>query len=215
MSAAFVDQLSALIVFAIISGFTPGPNNVMLLASGVNFGFRRTLPHIAGVSIGFPVMSAAVAIGLGAVFRTQPWLHTVIEAIGVVYLLWLAAKIAFQPVAGGVGEVEATARPLTFFQAAAFQWVNVKGWIMAISGVSVYVPDGLGTYGGAALIFVVYLFNGIASSSTWAGFGTVIARFLHDPLRLRLFNLTMGALLIASLAPAWVELFHWLAGRFG
>jgi threonine/homoserine/homoserine lactone efflux protein len=212
MSPAFTDQLIALFVFANISAYTPGPNNVMLLASGVNHGFRRTLPHVMGVAIGFPVMTAAVALGLGFVFKSLPWLHGAIEIVGVLYLLWLAAKIAFQPVDHGIGVLRTESRPFGFFQAAAFQWVNVKGWIMAISGVSVYVPDGLGPLAGAGVLSGVYFITGIGSASTWAAFGTLIARFLHEPRRLRAFNLTMGALLVASLWPAWVDFAHWLKG---
>lgn len=215
MSHVFADQTIALVVFAVISFFTPGPNNVMLLASGVNFGFRRTLPHIAGVSLGYPAMTALVALGLGGVFKAVPWLHMAIEVAGVVYLLWLAAKIAFQPVDRGVdpGAGAARAKPFGFFQAAAFQWVNVKGWVMVISAVSVYVPDGLGAIGGAALLFGVFLLTGIGSTTAWAGLGTVIARFLRDPLRLRLFNLTMGLLLVVSLWPAFGDIAGWIASR--
>jgi len=212
MSTTFADQLIALFVFANISAYTPGPNNVMLLASGVNHGFRRTLPHVLGVAIGFPVMTAAVALGLGFVFKSQPWLHVAIEIVGVFYLLWLAAKIAFQPVDHGIGVPRTESRPFGFLQAAAFQWVNVKGWIMAISGVSVYVPDGLGPLAGAGVLSGVYFVTGIGSASTWAAFGTLIARFLHEPRRLRAFNLTMGALLVVSLWPAWIDFAHWLRG---
>ncbi len=214
MSAVFYDQLIALYVFAIIAATTPGPNNVMLLASGVNYGFRRTLPHILGVAFGFPAMAGAVALGLGSVFRTLPWLHVAIEAVGVVYLLWLAAKIALQPVDHGVerGEGPADGRPLTFLQAAAFQWVNVKGWVMAISGVSVYVPEGLGPVHGAAVLVAVFFTTGIFSASLWASFGSLIARFLDDPWRLRIFNVTMAVLLVASLWPAWVDLAAWVRG---
>ena len=212
MPIQFLDQLVALFVFSCIGAFTPGPNNVMLLASGVNFGFRRTMPHILGVAIGFPVMTALVALGLGYVFKTQPWLHVAIEIVGVVYLLWLAAKIAFQPVERGIGVVASAAKPFGFFQAVAFQWVNVKGWIMAVSGVSVYVPDGLSPTAGALVLAGVFLVTGIGSASTWAAFGTIIARFLHEPRRLRLFNWTMGILLVLSLWPAFVDFLNWVRG---
>ena len=213
MSALFVDQLIALFLFALIAATTPGPNNVMLLTSGVNFGFRRTIPHMTGVSLGFPVMAAAVALGLGSVFQRLPWLHDVIEAIGVVYLLWLSAKIAFEPVDRGIDEgAKGTARPMSFVAAVAFQWVNVKAWIMAISGVSVYVPDGLSAPAGAAVLFAVFLTTAVLSTVQWTLFGTLIARFLHDPLRLRIFNVTMALLLVASLWPAFVDLARWISG---
>ncbi|MCE1237510.1 MAG: LysE family translocator [Hyphomicrobiales bacterium] len=208
MFADYVDQTIALVVFTLISSMTPGPNNLMLLASGVNFGFRRTIPHIAGVVVGFPAMTALVALGLGGMFRAAPWLHDAIEVVGVAYLLWLAAKIAFQPVSRGV-EVRtkgAAAKPFGFFQAAAFQWVNAKGWVTAISAVSVYVPDGFGAIGGAAFLVAVFLPISIASTCAWTGLGASIAHLLHEPTRLRLFNLTMAASLVASLWPAFVDL---------
>lgn len=212
MTSAFSDQLIALLVFANISSYTPGPNNVMLLTSGVNHGLRRTVPHILGVAIGFPVLTAAVALGLGYVFKSQPWLHVAIEIVGVVYLVWLAARIAFQPVEGGVDEMRSGARPLGFWQAAAFQWVNVKGWITVISGVSVYMPTGLGPLAGAGVLSGVYFVTGLCSATAWAAFGTLISRFLHNPARLRAFNLIMGTLLVLSLWPAWVDFARWIRG---
>lgn len=208
MTPGFSDQLIALAVFAVIASTTPGPNNLMLLASGVNFGFVRTIPHIAGVAIGFPAMTALVALGLGGMFRAAPWLHDAIEAVGVVYLLWLAGRIALQPVHRGVeaGAKAAAAKPFGFFQAVAFQWVNAKGWVTAISAVSVYVPDTFGAVGGAAFLTAVFLPVSIASTAAWTGLGASIAHLLQDPLRLRLFNLIMAALLVASLWPAVADL---------
>lgn len=212
MSAGFADQVTALFVFSLASGYTPGPNNVMLLASGVNHGFRRTIPHIAGVVIGFPTMAAAVALGLGALFRAQPALHGVIEAIGVVYLLWLAARIGFQPVEGELETGAAPRRPFSFVEAAAFQVVNVKGWITAISGASIYLPTGLTPLQGTSLIFVVFLVNAAGSASTWAAFGTMIARLLGTARRRRIFNVVMAIALVASLWPAWVDLWRAVHG---
>ena len=211
MTAAFTDQMAALVAFSLVSGFTPGPNNVMLLASGVNHGFRRTVPHIAGVVVGFPTMAAAVALGLGALFRAHPALHGAVEAVGVVYLLWLAARIAFQPVAGEL-ETGAPRRPFGFFEAAGFQAVNVKGWITAISGASIYLPSGLGAAEGTALLFAVFLTSAIGSASAWAAFGTLIARLLATARRRRLFNAAMAVALVASLWPAWVDLARLVTG---
>lgn len=208
MPADTVDQTIALVVFTVISSMTPGPNNLMLLASGVNFGFRRTIPHIAGVVVGFPAMTALVALGLGGVFRAAPRLHDAIEAVGVVYLLWLSYRIAVQPVTRGV-EVRTkgpAAKPFGFFPAVAFQWVNAKGWVTAISAVSVYVPDGYGAVRGAAFLVAVFLPISIVSTCAWTGLGASIAHLLHEPRRLRLFNFTMAALLVASLWPAFVDL---------
>jgi threonine/homoserine/homoserine lactone efflux protein len=208
MSPAFADQFFALVVFAITSFFTPGPNNVMLLTSGVNHGFRRTVPHMAGVTIGYAVMTVLVAIGLGSVFHAHPRIHDVVEAIGVAYLLYLAYRIATAPVDRGIDTAGAAtaARPFTFLQAAAFQWVNAKGWVMVVSVASIWVPEGEGAAVWIALIFVVFLLTGVGSTVTWAALGAGIARFMRAPWRLRLFNVTMAVLLVASLWPAFVDL---------
>ncbi len=209
-----VDQFWALVVFSVISFFTPGPNNVMLLTSGVNHGFRRTIPHMAGVSLGYPAMTALVALGLGSVFRAEPRFHDAVEVVGVGYLLWLAWKIATAPVDRGIddGHVVTAARPFGFLQAAAFQWVNVKGWVMVVSAVSVYVPDGPSMIAGIALLFGVFLITGIGSTVTWAALGAMIARWFDDPVRLRAFNVAMGVLLVASLWPAFRDIAGWIGG---
>ncbi|NLH83087.1 MAG: LysE family translocator [Phyllobacteriaceae bacterium] len=208
MSSSVADQLIALLIFSVVGAFTPGPNNVMLLASGVNFGFRRTLPHMAGVALGHPLLAGFVALGLGETFRALPWLRTAIEAAGVVYLLWLAARIAFQPVARGIdpGPGARRAKPFGFFQAMGFQWVNAKGWVVVISAVSVYVPEGFGSLAGAALLMTVFFVVAVFSTAAWTALGAGIARWLRDPLRLRLFNVTMALALVASLEPAFVDL---------
>ena len=214
MSAAFADQLLALVVFAVTSFFTPGPNNVMLLTSGVNHGFRRTIPHMAGVTIGFAVMTILVAVGLGSVFHAHPRIHDVVEAAGVAYLLFLAFRIATAPVDHGLdaGGAATAARPFSFLQGAAFQWVNAKGWVMVVSVVSIWVPEGEGATVWLVLIFVVFLVTGVGSTVTWAVLGATIARWLRAPLRLRLFNLTMAGLLVASLWPAFGDLARLIGG---
>ena len=211
MSSVFLDQFVALVVFALISFFTPGPNNVMLLTSGVNHGFRRTVPHMAGVTIGYAVMTVLVAIGLGSIFRAHPTIHNVVEVIGVAYLVYLAVKIATAPVDRGLetGDVATAARPFTFLQAAAFQWVNVKGWVMVISVVSIWVPEGAGAALWIAVIFAVFLSTGVGSTVAWAALGAVIARWFAEPRRLRIFNVAMAVLLVASLWPAFRDIAGW------
>mgnify|MGYP000939952734 CR=1 FL=1 len=216
MSPGFADQLLALVLFSLASAVTPGPNNVMLLASGVNYGFRRTVPHMLGVAIGSPAMVACVALGLGSAFRAEPRLHAAIEVIGVVYLLWLAWRIAAAPVGGEIdvsgGRAGTTVgRPLGFMAAVGFQWVNVKAWIVAISASSIYVPQDWSAAAGAALIFGVMLVTASIAVVQWTAFGTLVARFLRQPARRRVFNLTMAALLIASLWPAFVDIAGWIA----
>jgi threonine/homoserine/homoserine lactone efflux protein len=220
MSPGFADQLIALVLFALASSVTPGPNNVMLLASGVNYGFRRTVPHMLGVALGSPAMVACVTLGLGSVFRAEPRLHDAIEVVGVVYLLWLAWRIGAAPVDVAVdasaGRGGSVGRPLGFLAAVGFQWVNVKAWIVAISATSIYVPQGWSAPAGAALIFAVMLVTASIAVVQWTAFGTLVARFLRRPRRRRIFNLTMAGLLVASLWPAFVDIAGWFgAGRAG
>ena len=212
MTPAFAEQLFALVAFSVTSFFTPGPNNVMLLTSGVNHGFRRTIPHMAGVTIGFAAMTVLVAVGLGSVFRAAPRIHDVVEVIGVLYLLWLSWKIATAPTDRGIETdgVATAAKPFTFLQAAAFQWVNAKGWVMVVSVVSIWVPEGGEAVTWIALIFVIFIVVGVGSTVAWAALGSLIARWFDDPGRLRLFNVAMAVLLVASLWPAFRDIAGWL-----
>lgn len=197
------DLFFALTVFAFVSSITPGPNNIMLMASGVNFGVRRTLPHAAGVTCGFVVMVAAVGLGLGGLFQRYPAADTALRIAGSLYLIWLAWRIARTR---AVGEGEVTARPMTFLEAAAFQWVNVKAWVMAVTATVAYAPPGGGAVAMLTIAFVFGLVN-LPSVAVWAGFGAAMRRFLADPRRLSAFNLTMALLLLASLWPMVRPLF--------
>lgn len=189
------ETLLSFILFALSATLTPGPNNVMLLASGANFGLRATGPHVAGVSIGFPVMVVAVGLGLGAVFEQFPLLHEVLRWAGGAYLLWLAWKIA---TAAGMGETERRGKPFTFLQAAGFQWVNPKAWIMAISAFAVYSAPEADPLSQALLFGAVFCIIAFPSCGIWAAFGSFIGRILKSTRALRLFNGTMAALLVAS-----------------
>ena len=133
------DLLLALTLFAFVSSITPGPNNLMLMASGANFGFRRTLPHLLGVGIGFTLMIVLVGVGLVQVFDLYPISHQILKVVSVIYLLWLAWKIA--NAAPPEGDVQSAGTPITFIQAALFQWVNPKAWTMALTAISAYTPD--------------------------------------------------------------------------
>ena len=132
------DALIALVLFSFVSSVTPGPNNMMLLASGLNFGFRRTIPHMLGIGIGFTIMVLLIGLGLGQVFVRFPVLYTALKLAGAVYLIWLALKIARSgPISRD--EPNSAAEPFTFLQAAAFQWVNPKAWMMAVTAVATYM----------------------------------------------------------------------------
>lgn len=184
----------ALIGFAFVSSITPGPNNLMLLASGANFGFRRTVPHMLGISLGHLVMIVLVGLGLIQLFETYPALHTAMKIASVAYLLFLAWKIAN---AAPPREGEAGGSPMTFLQAAAFQWVNPKAWFMALTAISVYAPAT--TLWAVVLVAGAFASVNLPSVSTWTLLGVQMRRVLTNHLRLRLFNWTMAALLVGSL----------------
>ncbi|MBS8226746.1 LysE family translocator [Vannielia litorea] len=188
--------LIALIGFAFVSTATPGPNNMMLLASGANFGYRRSLPHMFGIVVGMLVLFSAVGGGLMAIFEVLPQADMVLKTVAVGYMLWLAWKIAN---AGAPKAASAEGRPLTLLQAAGFQWVNPKAWTMALSGLSLYAPDhSLPAVAAVVLAFALVAFPSI---SLWTALGQQIRRLLTSPARLRAFNITMALLLVASLYP--------------
>ena len=194
------DLLLAFVLFAFATAGTPGPNNMMLLASGANFGFRRTILHILGISVGLGVMVVAMGWGLSSVFKTFPVLHEVLKWVGAAYMLWLAWKIA---TAKGISDKNTGSKPMTFLQAAAFQWVNPKAWAMALTAATTYMPDGSTT--GVFLVAGTFMLVGAPCSAAWAGFGQGMRRFLDRPTVLRVFNVTMAVLLVASLYPLVVE----------
>ena len=190
------ETLTALALFAFVSSSTPGPNNLMLMASGANFGFIRSIPHMLGISIGFMVMLFAVGAGLVQIFDRFPVIYDVLKIASVIYMLWLAWKIAN---AAPITKNAQAGAPMTFLQAAAFQWVNPKAWAMALTAITVYVGDAsLLWLGVGALIFAVV---NLPSVSMWTIAGQQMQRFLTNPRRLRAYNWTMAALLIASLYP--------------
>jgi threonine/homoserine/homoserine lactone efflux protein len=193
--------LWALAVFCFVSSITPGPNNLMLLTSGVNFGVRRTVPHMLGVGLGFTLMVAVVGLGLAGIFARFPALLVAMKWLGAAYMVYLAVKLArAAPLEAGA----AAGRPMTFLQAAAFQWVNPKAWVMALTAMATYtMPDDyIRTVGLVALVFGVV---NLPCVSSWVLFGTVLRQVLQRPLVVRAFNLVMAALLIASLYPALTE----------
>lgn len=201
MAAISQQLLIAFIVFALVSLYTPGPNNVMLLASGLNFGLRRTLPHVAGVSFGFAFLVAVVGLGLGAVFAAYPLLQSILKYAGAAYLVYLAVAIARSgPVASGDG----TSRPLTFLEAALFQWINVKGWVIAIGTITAYAA--LASYPWNILTMAVLLLVlGLSSSVAWTLFGSSLQSLVRSPVAVRVFNWVMAGLLLASLYPVLTE----------
>jgi threonine/homoserine/homoserine lactone efflux protein len=192
----------AFVVFAVVMFFTPGPNNIMLLSSGLTYGFRRTLPHVAGIAIGFAFMIGAVGIGFGAVFIAYPVLQTILKFAGAAYLIYLAAAIAMsEPVSAGQDNQRG---PMTFWGAAAFQWVNVKGWVMVIGTITAYA--GIASFPwNIAIQTALSLLLGVVSCATWALFGSALRPLLTSRLMVRAFNIVMAILLLASLYPVFMD----------
>lgn len=186
-----------LVVFAFTTSITPGPNNMMLFASGVNFGFVRTIPHMCGIGAGFLTLLLGVGFGLGALLESVPLVYTALKFTGGAYLVWIAWKIA---TSDSLSDRKAGARPMTFLEAAAFQWVNPKAWVMAVSAMATYTEPANYTM-SVLLVGVAFAVVNFPSVSTWAGFGSVLREWLSVPARLRAFNVTMALLLVASLWP--------------
>lgn len=194
------DFVIPLTAFAFAASITPGPNNLMLLASGANFGFQRSLPHMLGVSLGHAFMVFLVGIGLAQIFEIHPVLKTVLKVISVAYLLYLAWRIAN---ASAPEERESEGRPFTFMQAAVFQWVNPKGWAVALTAVTVYAPNQeLVVIAAVALIFCSV---NLPSVTVWAVLGQQMRRFLNNKKRLRVFNICLALLLVGSLQSVLVN----------
>ncbi|ROL71883.1 lysine transporter LysE [Pseudomonas chlororaphis] len=196
------DLLLAFALFALVTSITPGPNNTMLLASGVNFGFNRSIPHILGISCGFFVLVLAVGLGLGALFEAYPLLYSVLRYVGAAYLLYLAWKIARS---GPMAEnQDGRGQPLGYWGAAAFQWVNPKAWVMAVGAISTYTPLQ-GYFTNVLVISAVFALINAPTVSLWAACGSLLRNVLRNPRWLRLFNLGMAALLVISLYPLLLE----------
>ncbi|MGE0499302.1 MAG: LysE family translocator [Rhizobiaceae bacterium] len=192
------DALAALALFALVTSVTPGPNNIMLLTSGVNFGFRRTIPHMLGISTGFASLLAGVGLGLGAIITAFPGLHLMLKIAGGAYLLYLAWRIAMSRAIGD--RKKENGKPMTLFEAAAFQWINPKAWVMAVTAMAIYTnPER--QFLTVAIVTLVFTLVNLPSVSSWAGFGVALRGFLSEPRRLKWFNITMGLLLAATLWP--------------
>jgi len=191
-----LDLFTALVIFAFVTGITPGPNNLMLMASGANFGFRRTVPHMLGIGLGFPSMLFLVGVGVMQVFDLWSPAYTILRVLSLAYLLYLAWKIAN---AAPPEATQAGGRPLTFLQSAAFQWVNPKAWSMALSAITLYAASR----DMAAVLWVAGVYVGVSAVSTtgWTVLGQQLQRLLKSRARLRMFNWAMAVLLVATMIP--------------
>jgi threonine/homoserine/homoserine lactone efflux protein len=194
--------LYAFLVFATVMAFTPGPNNIMLASSGLTWGFRRTLPLLAGVLLGGTFMIAAVGLGLGAVFFAYPVLKTILKYAGAAYLVYLAAMIAMSGAASTEQGVKGG--PMTFWTAVLFQWINVKAWVMIIGAITVYAAIAAYPWNIAIQTGICFLV-GIAATTSWALFGSALRPILTSPGKVRAFNVVMALLLLSSLYPVFTD----------
>jgi threonine/homoserine/homoserine lactone efflux protein len=195
-----MDQLGALIGFSFVSCVTPGPNNILLWASGAEFGFRRTIRHVAGTALGIGSIALAVAAGLGALISTIPELELVMKVAGSAYLLYLAYQIA-----GARALVRADiARPLGLLQAAAFQAINPKAWIFALGAITTFRPTELPLVTGSLLMAITMMIIVIPTAALWAGGGGVLSRFINGERGNRLVSLGLAALLAATVVYVWI-----------
>ncbi len=194
-----IELIVAYTIFAFVGAATPGPNNFLLLASGIRAGFRRTLPFVFGISLGFATLLGLIGAGLGQLFLRFPQAQLALKVLGTAYFLWLAWKIVTAPAARDDDK-----RPLMgFWTGAAFQYVNPKAWLVCITAVSLYLPVDSG-YGALALLVVIAIAVGMPANLAWAGAGQGMRRFIASPVYLRRFNLIMAALLILSIIPVWL-----------
>jgi threonine/homoserine/homoserine lactone efflux protein len=190
--------LLALLTYAVATSITPGPNNMMLLASGLNFGFARSVPHMLGIALGFGLMVLIVGVGLGALFKAYPTIHEVLRWVGGAYMLYLAWRIA--TAAAPKASQKTAAKPMGFVAAAAFQWVNPKAWIMALGAIATYLPSDP-TVAAVALLALVFTLVNLPCVSVWTVFGVGLQRFLTKPSYVHAFNITMALMLVLSLYP--------------
>lgn len=196
-----MEWLLAVLGFAVTMSITPGPNNIMVTASAANFGVRPTWPHILGISVGFPVMLVALGLGPGQVLIAYPQVHFALKVAGAAYLVFLAWKIAS---ASGVGKGEARGKPLTFLQAALFQWLNPKAWVIALGAITAYTTVGGAVAIETLVIAAVFVPVCVVACWIWAVAGVALRRILQSPTALRVFNVAMALLLLASLVPMLV-----------
>lgn len=195
--------------FALVTTGTPGPNNFMLLASGMNFGFKRTIPHILGISCGMVLLTFGIGLGLGAIFEAFPIVRNVLKIIAILFLTYMAYKIATAPNKFEANETklnedtasnEDTVRPFKFIEAALFQWVNPKAWAMVISALATFAPNPL-TTNGIAFVASGFFLVGMPTITLWVVAGKELRKFLNSPKQQKIFNFSCAGLLLATVIP--------------
>ncbi|RXJ81526.1 LysE family translocator [Arcobacter sp. F2176] len=197
-----VTLLISISAFALTATITPGPNNVLLLSSGLTFGYKRTLPHVFGVFLGFALMVLLVGLGIGIVFEEFPIVLKILKIVGILYLFWMAYKIGSSK---GHMKIKEKHKPFTFIQAALFQWVNPKGWIMSMTAMSIFVTSKDNSISQVVIIAFIFLLAGAIACNAWAIGGVALKRFIKDDSHVRKFNLIMAILLVLSVLPVIIE----------
>ncbi|MEM7619494.1 MAG: LysE family translocator [Pseudomonadota bacterium] len=193
--------ISALAIFTLVSSLTPGPNNIMLMASGMNYGVVRSVPHMLGIGIGFPMMVLLVGLGVSQIFEVIPYSYTSLKILCAIYLVYLAWQIATAaPADLDIAHTTDNGKPLTFLQAASFQWVNPKAWTMALTAISLYTPPERPFY-SIVTVVLAFMLSATVSTSFWTVLGQQIRRLIGDPYKLRIFNIACAVLLVTSLLP--------------
>ena len=206
-----MDLFLAVLFFAFSTTITPGPNNVMIMSSGMNYGIRASLPHLAGICLGFPLMVLLVGLGFGVVFERYPNLHQLIKVLGIAYLIWLAWRIAAaEPKAIAKGK----SKPFSFIQAALFQWVNGKAWVMASGAVAAFTSVGGIYWIEVSVITAAFLVVAFPCVGLWLVCGSALRKVLTQPLFQRIFNIAMAIILVLSIVPVLFEIwqFYFMAG---
>jgi len=199
-----IAMILSIATFTLSTSISPGPNNIMLLSSGLTFGYKKTIPHMTGVFFGFPLMVLIVGLGMGALFEKFPLVLSVLKFVGILYLFWMAYKIANNTSSYDVEE-NSESKPFSFMQAAMFQWVNPKAWIMAITSISVFVTSNEHGLSQIIIISIIYFLSGCVSCNTWAFGGTILKKFIKSEKSVQRLNILMAILLVASVLPIIFE----------
>jgi threonine/homoserine/homoserine lactone efflux protein len=195
-----VNELVGFVGFAVVGTVSPGPNNAVLWASGMRFGFRRTLPHVLGTAIGMAVLVLGVAAGIGALLDAVPAAEVALKVVGSAYLLWVAVLVLGS---GGIGRADVS-EPFSLRRGATFQWVNPKAWVFAVAAVGTFLPPELPRLAGAALLTGSLVVIVVGSSSVWAAGGAALGRVVDDERARRVVSIVLAVLLVASVALIWI-----------
>jgi threonine/homoserine/homoserine lactone efflux protein len=195
-----MDELVAVAIFSLVSSGSPGPNNILLWASGMRFGWRRTIPHVVGTALGIGVMAVAMAVGVGAFVTTVPAVALALKVAGSLYLLYLAYRMA---ISDAMRRTE-IATPFGLGRAIAFQGMNAKAWIFVLAAVSAFRPAGLPVVVGSALVVATMVIVVLPTAAVWAAGGSVINRLVSSERAHRIISVTLAVLLAASVIQLWL-----------